>query len=392
MSKIDFSNTRIAFESKSDKELRSMEFLFRMMSKSGLSSLASGIGLKAVQWNVPLARWMVEKTIFKQFCGGKTLEETIPAIEALEKYRVLTVLDYGSEGREEEHEFEKTKNQTLKSIEFASSYNAVPVVSSKVTGLARTELLKKYQRAREELTAGEQNEFASVEARLDEICKLGKDKGVAVMIDAEETTIQETIDELVEKMMEKYNREQVVVYQTFQLYRKDKLAYLKRLHQESLEKGYFLGAKLVRGAYMEKERKWAKEGGYPSLIHDTKQDTDRDYNLAVLYCVDNYRDIALCNASHNVESAKIMVDRIDSIGAPKDHPRLNFCQLYGMSDYITYNLASAGYNVAKYVPYGPVEEVIPYLIRRAEENASVTGEMSREYKMILQEWERRRDN
>lgn len=389
MGKIDFSNTKIAFESKSDKELRFMEFLFRMMRKPTLTKIASTAGLRAVKWGIPGARYLVEKTIFKQFCGGKNLEDSIEAIKYLEKFGIATVLDYGAEGREEEEEFDQTLSQTIKSIEFGANYPSVPVVSAKVTGLARTQLLLNYQKNNGELDQKEVAEFNRVEARLNQLCQMASDKGVAVMIDAEESIIQETIDFLVEQMMEKYNREKAVVYQTFQMYRQDKLAYLKSLHQQASEKGYILGAKLVRGAYMEKERKWAKEGGYPSPIHTTKEDTDRDYDLGILYCMENYEKIALCNASHNLKSAQLMVDFIEKSGLPKAHPHLNFCQLYGMSDYITYNLANSGFNVAKYVPYGPIKEVIPYLIRRAEENTSITGEMGREYTIILDELKRR---
>lgn len=390
MSKVDLNDTRIAFASKSNEELETMEFLFRLMSHAWLSKVGSTLGLKAVKWNLPFARKIVRKTIFRQFCGGRTLDEALPVISHLHKYGITTTLDYGAEGGEAESEFDKTAANLRASLEFAVSHEAVPYISSKITGLARTELLKKYQRDKNSLTEKEKAEFQRVRDRIDSICSAAKETDVAVMIDAEETNIQGTIDSLVEEMMEKYNHERVVIYHTFQLYRKDKLGYLKSLYEKSREANYLLGAKLVRGAYMEKERRWAREGGYPSPIHDTKEDTDRDYNRAVLYCIDRYREIALCNGSHNMKSAEIMVKRIDELGLPRNHPHLNFCQLYGMSDYITYNLAAEGYNVSKYVPYGPVSEVIPYLVRRAEENTAVTGEMGREYKMIKREIDRRK--
>jgi len=390
MEKVDFSNTQIAFESKSDKELKYMEFLFRMMGKPTLTSLASSAGLRAVKWGFPGARLFVEKTIFNHFCGGKSLEDSIDAIRELENYGIATVLDYGAEGSEDKEAFERTLQQTIKSIEFAEKYPSVPVVSTKITGIARTQLLKDYQKKRGELKLLELEEFNRVYDRLDQLCQIAAEKGVAIMIDAEESPIQESIDFLVEKMMVKHNTKKAVVYQTFQMYRHDKLSYLKSLFIDANKKGYLLGAKLVRGAYMDKERKWAKEGGYPSPIHKTKAETDRDFDEAIRFCVGNYEKIALCNASHNLKSSQLMIELIQKAGLQKNHPHLNFCQLYGMSDYITYNLAKAGFNVAKYVPYGPVKEVIPYLIRRAEENTSVTGEIGREHSMIVNEIQRRK--
>jgi len=390
MEKIDFLDSRVAFESKSDKELKSMEFLFRMMSKPRLTKITSKIGLQAVRWNLPFVHKLVERTVFKQFCGGKTLEESVKVIKELESYGVSTILDYGAEGRESESEFDHTVKQTMASLEFASNYKAVPIVSTKITGLARTQLLIDYQKKKGQLNAEESEEFQRVIDRVDSICKKAKETDVCVMIDAEESPFQDTIDRICEMMMERYNTENVVVYHTFQLYRKDKLDYLKRLYDDCVKKDYYLGAKLVRGAYMEKERRWAKQGGYPSPIHETKDDTDRDYNAGIMFCVERYERIALCNASHNRRSAQAMVDKINELGLPTNHPRLNFCQLYGMSDFITFNLANEGYNLTKYVPYGPIDEVIPYLIRRAQENTAVSGEMNREYGMIVKEMKRRK--
>lgn len=360
-----------------------------MMSYPKLTRLGSRLALIGVRWRVPFIKKIIEKTIFTQFCGGKTLKSTDKVINTLYKMGITTVLDYGSEGRESDEEFDQTLNQTLESINFASSKNSVPYVSSKITGLAKTALLEKYQQLNGKLEGEDKEAMERVIERVDRFCKEGKEKGVAVMIDAEETTVQGTIDVIVEMMMEKYNREKVVVYHTFQMYRKDKLEYLKLQYEKAKEKGYKLGAKLVRGAYMEKERRWASERGYPSPIHPDKEATDRAYNKGLMFCIEHYKDIAVCNGSHNKESIELMVDRIEELGLDKNHLHLNFCQLYGMADYITNNLAAHGYNVSKYLPYGPIEEVIPYLIRRAEENAAVTGEMSREYKMIAEEIKRR---
>jgi proline dehydrogenase len=257
-----------------------------------------------------------------------------------------------------------------------------------VTALASKDILEKWQ-TRQLITDEDQQAFARVEARVDKLCRAAFEHGVAVFVDAEETWIQDTIDQLVRNMMERYNKEKVVVFHTYQLYRKDKLESLKADHREAREKGYILGAKLVRGAYMEKERERARVKNYPSPIQETKKDTDRDYNEAVRYCVDHYEQIALCNASHNQESNLLQAELIAARGIEKDHSHLSFCQLYGMSDHITFNLAKAGYNVTKYVPYGPVKDVLPYLIRRARENSAVTGEMSRELSLIVAELKRR---
>ncbi|MBK8830362.1 MAG: proline dehydrogenase family protein [Saprospiraceae bacterium] len=276
----------------------------------------------------------------------------------------------------------------MKAIRYASTSEGVTVISSKITALASEEVLEKFQTgqlsSKEELEA-----FSRVQDRIDRLCQAAMQHSVAVYIDAEETWMQNTIDHLVKIMMERYNKEKIVVYHTYQLYRKDKLESLKADHKEALEKGYILGAKLVRGAYMEKERNRAKARNYPSPIQETQADTNRDYNDAIRYCVDNYETIALCNASHNQESNMLQAELIAAKGLPPKHDHLYFCQLYGMSDNITFNLAKAGYNVAKYVPYGPVKDVLPYLIRRARENSAVTGEMSRELSLIVTEMKRR---
>jgi proline dehydrogenase len=300
----------------------------------------------------------------------------------------MSVLDFGAEGNVRDEDFDRTLQENLRAISYASTNPGVPVISSKITALASEEILEGYQAGK--LTSQtDQDAYARVEARVDKLCHAAWQNGVAVFIDAEETWMQDTIDHLVKVMMERYNKEKIVVYHTYQLYRKDKLASLKADHQEALAKGYILGAKLVRGAYMEKERERARVKGYPSPIQDTKADTDRDYNDAVRYCVDHYETIALCNASHNQESNFIQAEMIAARGLPRNHSHLNFCQLLGMSDHITFNLAKAGFNVAKYVPYGPVKVVLPYLIRRARENSAVSGEMSRELSLIVSEMKRR---
>ncbi len=386
---LDFSNTAIAFEDKSNEELKKMATLFGLMNKEWLVNIGAKLGLPAVKYNLPFSQSIVKKTIYPQFVGGRTLLECQNAIDRLKAYNILTVLDYGAEGKEVESDFNNTMNEIVRAIEFAGPNTSVPVVSTKITGLTKNIILEKLS-AGKTLNSEEEYEYDSLLKRLDVICNKAKERSVSLFIDAEESWTQKAIDDLVEKMMERYNVSEPIIYTTAQLYRHDRLQYLKDIHQRSSKKGYILGVKLVRGAYLEKENKRARKNNYPSPIHKSKTATDHDYNEAVRYCVKHFEEIASCNASHNGLSNQLQAELIHKMGIQKNHKHLNFCQLYGMSDHLTFNLAKAGYNVAKYVPYGPIKDVIPYLIRRSQENTSVTGDMSREYKMILDEMERRR--
>lgn len=385
---IDFKNTAIAFSGKTDEELKESTWLFKMMNKSWLVNIGSKVGLAAIKMHLPFAEKIVKATIFKQFCGGTTLLESEPVITKLYQQKSLSILDYGAEAKITELDFNGTMNEMIRAIDFAERNGSVPIISLKITGLARNELLEKIQKGTA-LTDAEKVEFKNVKKRLDAICYAAHNKKVGVFIDAEESWIQDTIDFLAKNMMERYNEEIVIVYNTFQMYRHDRLQYLIDSFEEARKKGYLLGAKLVRGAYMDKERARAEEYGYASPIQENKAATDNDYNTALQFCVENYIYIASCNASHNAYSAALQANLIAQKGIQKDHPHLNFCQLYGMSDHLTFNLADAGYNVAKYLPYGAVNEVIPYLIRRAQENSSVTGDMTREYELLVREMKRR---
>jgi len=385
---VDFSDTEIAFSNKSDAELKKTAWLFRMMNNALLVKVGSALGVWAIRWNLPFSKRIVEATIFYQFCGGRSLSESQPTVDKLKQYGTLSVLDYGAEGKSEEKDLDTTLEELMKAVKFAASNTSVPVVSTKVTSLASNKTLRRWQENKS-LNDKEQVAFDKVLDRVDTLCRSAHDLGVAVFVDAEETWMQDTIDHLVHIMMERYNRERAVVYNTYQLYRVDKLQSLKDDHTEAKEKGYILGAKLVRGAYMQKERARAIEMDYPSPIQPDKESTDRDYDFAVRYCVDNYETIASCNASHNLNSNMLQAELIAERDLPRRHPHLNFCQLYGMSDYITFNLAEENYNVGKYVVYGPVKEVLPYLVRRAEENSSVTGDLSRELTLIVKEMKRR---
>lgn len=384
----DFKNTEFAFAHLSDGELRKSAWLFRAMNNAWLVNAGSSVTLWLNKAGIRLFDPLVRATIFDHFCGGTTLEDSTRTIGQLWQQKVFTVLDFGLEGKSGDEAFDKTLAENLRAVKYASTNPGVPVISSKVTGLADERLLEKWQSG-ETLTEEEQAAFKRIENRLDTLCRMASEAGLSVYIDAEETWIQDTIDHLVKTLMERYNRDRVVVFHTYQLYRVDKLASLKADHAEAREKGYLLGVKTVRGAYMEKERRRAAERGYPSPIQPDKSATDRDYDEAIRYCVQHHEEIALCNSTHNAASNMLQARMIDEMGLPKDHPHLTFCQLYGMSDNITFNLARAGYAAGKYVPYGPVHEVMRYLIRRAQENTSVTGEMSRELSFLVAEMKRR---
>jgi len=385
---VDFTNTRVAFAHKSDRELRKMAWLFGLMNKHWLVGIGSKVGIAAIRMHLPFVESVVKHTIFEQFCGGTSLEESRPTIRKLFDANVQTILDFGAEGKESEADFEQTKSENIRAIEFGAGHDSVPVVSTKVTGLARFALLEELKGQapeNEKLRA----EWQSVVDRVDQICAAAAKTDVTVYIDAEETWIQDSIDALANEMMARYNRERAVVFNTFQLYCTDRLDYLKKSYEQARRGGYLLGAKLVRGAYLEKERERAGEMGYPSPVHETKEATDADYNAAVQFCVDHYEHLAFCNASHNADSNLLQAELIAEKDIDRKHPHLYFCQLYGMSDNLSFNLAKEGYNVSKYVPYGPVKDVVPYLIRRAQENSSITGDMSREYQLVWKEMKRR---
>ena len=385
---IDFTDTEIAFSTKSNKELLKMSKLFTLMNKSTLVDIGSKLGLLAFKVRLPFVDYIVRNTIFQQFCGGESLMDCQKAIDTLYRHDSLTILDYGAEGKSTEEDFNRVMEETMRAVDFAASNNSVPVVSTKITGLVDNDILINRQSGKPQSEA-ELRAFDQMVERVDRICSRAAELGVGVFVDAEESWLQEPIDELVMEMMEKYNHAKVIVYNTYQLYRHDKLKQLKADHQRATKNGFLFGAKLVRGAYMEKERERALEMNYPSPIQPDKESTDRDFDAGVAYCIRNHQNIASCCASHNLESNRKQAELIDELGLQKDNPHFNFCQLYGMSDYITFNIGKAGYNVAKYVPYGPIKDVIPYLIRRAQENSSVQGEVSRELSLIKKEIKRR---
>ena len=385
---LNFNNTQIAFSHRDDKELKKLYKLFKAMNSPTLVGIGSALAPTAIRLKLPFVKSIFDRSIFNQFVGGYTLLDTQRNIDLLYNSNTLTILDYGAESKTTEEELDNVMKENINSVELAASNNSVPAISTKLTGLAPNELLIKMQ-TDEDLTENELRQKDKFENRIDSICKRAYELGVGLMIDAEESWMQDTIDRVVEVLMKEYNKEKVIVYNTFQLYRNDKLNYLKSSYEKAVSEGYKIGAKLVRGAYMHKERNYCEENGLKNIINNTKEDTDNDFNSAIEFCVDNFESIASVCASHNEASNLYQAKLIEDRSVDKKHPHLNFCQLFGMSDNITFNLAKAGFNVAKYMPYGPLNEVIPYLIRRANENTSVTGDMSRELKLIAKEIQRR---
>jgi proline dehydrogenase len=331
---------------------------------------------------------VIKSTIFAQFCGGETIDGCESTIHELEKAKIGTILDYSVEGEESEKSFQNTKDEILKTIRKSAENPAIPFAVFKLTGIFQSELLEKAQ-TEAELTEEEQELFDHSKELLIEICDLAHALKVRLFIDAEESWIQTTIDELTYEMMARYNQETAIIYNTFQMYRHDMLANLTEAIGAAEAKNYYLGVKLVRGAYLEKERQKAHEDEYSEPLHVTKEDTDRDYDLGVELCLKNIERVHFCMGTHNEASCLRLCDAMNALQIPHNHPNIYFAQLLGMSDNISYNLAASGYNVAKYVPYGPVDAVMPYLFRRAEENSSIAGQTSREFALLQKEVNRR---
>jgi proline dehydrogenase len=391
---ISFDNTENAFAYKSDKELKGAKFLFGTMGYPWFVQIGTRLTPFIMKTGLPV-HGLIRKTIFKQFVGGETLDETAAVGETLGKYGIKVILDYGVEGKEGEDSFDHATDEFIRVIEYASTQTNIPFISIKITGLARFSLLQKLNEAprlrsgihdHEEETA----EWDRVRDRMYSICEVAAEKGIGVLIDAEESWIQDPIDRLTMEVMEEFNKEKVVVYNTIQLYRHDRLRFLELSHKIAKEQGFKLGVKLVRGAYMEKERSRAAERGQIALIQKDKTATDADFNHAVRFCFDHLDSTAVIIASHNEESNLLAAQLIHERNLPHNHPHIHFSQLYGMSDNITFNLAKEGFSVSKYLPFGPIRDVIPYLMRRAKENSSVSGQTGRELLLIKKELERRK--
>jgi proline dehydrogenase len=391
---LSFDNTENAFAYKTDKELKSAKFLFNTMGFPWFVQIGTRLTPFIMKTGLPV-HGIIRKTIFKQFVGGETLEETAAIGETLGRYGVQVILDYGVEGKQGEESFDHATEEFIRVINYAATQTNIPFISIKVTGLARFGLLQTLDEA-PRLRSGihdheeEIDEWDRVRERMYTICEIAAEKNIGVLVDAEESWIQDPIDRLTIEMMALFNREKVIVYNTIQLYRHDRLHFLKLSHRIAQQQGFMLGVKLVRGAYMEKERSRANERGYPSPIQPDKASTDHDYNEAVTYCIDHLEQIGLIVASHNEESNLLAAQVLNDRGLAHNHPHIHFSQLYGMSDNITFNLAKEGFSVSKYLPFGPIRDVVPYLMRRAQENSSVSGQTGRELSLIKKELQRRK--
>ena len=401
---VSFDNTANAFEYKTNPQLKKAHFLFSFMSHNWLVKIGTRITPWAINAGLPV-KGLIRKTLFSQFIGGETLQETAKVADLLEKFNVQVILDYGVEGGDYgEAEKDHSRDEFIRVINYASTQPNIPFMSIKVTGIVRTALLekmndqmnqlkgsliKRYEATLELLTTDERAEWQRVWDRMMMICQTAAEKNVGVLIDAEETWITDPVDALTTLMMDHFNKTKAVVYNTAQLYRHDRLQFLRDCHEAAVQRNFILGMKLVRGAYMEKERNRAAEHGYPSPIQPDKESSDRDYDDSVRFCIENIDRVATIVATHNEQSNMLAAQLLHEKGLPHNHKHVHFSQLYGMSDNITFNLAKTGYNVSKYLPFGPIKDVVPYLMRRAQENTSVSGQTGRELGLIEKELKRR---
>jgi len=386
--KLDFRDTATAFADKSDAELREKYRLFKLLNSPFLNAVGTRVAKFALSLGLPV-EGLIKETIFEQFCGGETIRECEGVVNRLGRAHIGAILDYAVEGKSTEADFDRTRDEIIRTMERAKNDPNIPFSVFKVTGVAPLGTLEKLSK-KKKLDAKGQAKCERIHTRVNEICEFAYSIGQPVFIDAEESWIQDAIDRLATEMMEKYNRRAPIVFNTLQMYRTDRLQYLRDARKRAKSDGYILAVKLVRGAYMEKERDRAAEMGYESPIQPDKKSTDRDYNAALEYCIDHLDDVAFVAGTHNERSTQLLAQMMHQRGIKHDHPHIFFSQLYGMSDNLSYILAKNRYSVSKYVPYGPVSDAIPYLIRRAQENTSVTGQVSRELELISEELERRK--
>lgn len=404
MGVISFDNTENAFAYKSEKELKKANFLFSVMHYPWLVKMGTALTPWAIHAGLPVNR-LIRKTIFAQFVGGETLEETVPVVKTLSDHNVKVILDYGVEGGQNgEIGFDESCEEFIRVVNYAATQVNIPFMSIKLTGMSRFGLLEKldssletakgslmnrFQQVFELLSEEEKNEWNRVEGRIRKICSRAAEKNVGVLIDAEESWIQDPVDVLTIQMMEEFNKTQAIVYNTAQMYRHDRLSFVKDSIDAAKQRGFILGIKLVRGAYMEKERNRAEAMNYASPIQKDKPSSDRDYDEAVRLCIEHLDIASIIVATHNEKSSLLAAELLKKKNLSLDHPHVHFSQLYGMSDHITFNLAKEGYSVSKYLPFGPIKDVIPYLMRRAQENSSVAGQTNRELALIRKEIARR---
>lgn len=384
---VNFENTSKAFSTKSSSELNKSFWLFNLMKYPFFVNLFSQLTLTAFKIKLPI-KALIKNSIFKQFCGGENLAEAKSVVNVLSKANIGCILDYSVEGKNNETDFETTTAEVINIIKLAKNDQAIPYTSLKLTGIMESSLLEKIS-ANKNLSEQETNSFKKAKERLEEICLKAYNSNVPIYFDAEESWIQEAIDRLAEEMMSKFNKQKAIILTTLQMYRWDRINYLNVLLAKAHKEHIYIGIKLVRGAYLEKENKRASDFGYPSPIHNSKENTDTDFDKAITVCLENINIITLCAGTHNEASTMHLLHEMQRLKIENSHPNVYFSQLYGMSDHITYNLADAQYNVTKYLPYGPIKAVIPYLIRRAQENTAIAGQMGRELKLITEEKKRR---
>ena len=384
-----FNDTKIAFAEKSTAQLEKAKWMFTAIKYPSLTNVGINVLNFTIKNNFPLVTDLVKTTLFEQFCGGETREQSMKVVDKMFKHHVGSIFDYAIEGKEEEAAFDTTCEEIKENIKFAIGNPAIPFVVFKPTGFGRLDLYADVSVGKE-LTSSEKEEWQRVRNRYEEVCKMAYDNKVILMIDAEESWMQDAVDHLVNEMMEKYNKEKAYIWNTIQMYRTGRLEYMAQDLERAKSKNYFLGYKFVRGAYMEKERERAAEKNYPDPIQPTKEATDDNYNAAVDFVLENLDRVAAFFGTHNEKSTELAIDKMKTLGLAHDDERLHFGQLYGMSDNITYWLGENKYNACKYLPYGPVKDVVPYLTRRAQENTSVAGQTGRELSLIQKELERRR--
>ena len=387
-SKINLSDTETAFKYRNTKELQFSYWIFSLFKSPGIVKFFSGLTLFALNLKLPIG-WIIKKTIFRQFCGGTSINDCLPTIEKLGKAHVNSILDYSVEAAQKEEDLDRTRDELIKILKLSKNNPNIPFGCLKMTGMAKFSLLQKVTEGKT-LTPQEKDSYLKAIKRLEAVCQTAYDADTRLFIDAEETWIQGAIDKMAESMMVKFNKKKPIVYTTLQMYRNDTLEYLKKLIERAKNEGWYLGVKFVRGAYLEKENERAKEKGYPTPMQPNKAATDRDYNEALKVSVENLEIISICAGSHNDESCIYLTELIKLNNIPKNHQGIYFSQLFGMSDNISFVLGAEGYNVTKYLPYGPVRFTTPYLIRRAQENTSVAGQTGKELNMIGQELARRR--
>lgn len=385
---LNFQDTAIAFADKSDSELQEKYRMFKTMNSPLLNGIGTRMATFALSIGLPV-EGLIKSTVFEQFCGGETIDECNPTIEKLGRSNIGTILDYSVEGKTTEAEFDETKEEILRTIQRAKGDENIPFAVFKVSGIAPLGTLEKMSN-KKRLDAKGASKCEHIHSRVDEICGYAHKVGQPIFIDAEESWIQDAIDRLATEMMEKYNVGRAIVFNTVQLYRKDRLGYLRESRRRASKDGYVLGVKLVRGAYMEKEHDHAAEFDYESPIQPDKESTDSDYDSAVDYCLKHLDEMSFVAGTHNETSTRLLAEKMYDASIVANHPHIHFSQLYGMSDNLSYVLAKHGYNVSKYVPYGPVKDAIPYLVRRAQENSSVSGQVSRELDLIKKEIKRRK--